>query len=331
MRCWIALVATVAVLASVSGDAAAVRIDREFHKSFDVQEGHRLVVVSGDGDLTITPWDEDAIDISVRYLADIRKVGFGGPPDFDVEFDSGGDFVRVRGLLKATGAAVFQSIHVHEYTYTIKAPPYVLLEIDGDDGDVHITDWRAEIDCSIDDGDLTLDGFEGGSLDVGVDDGDIHLVEASGDIEISADDGDVYLRGCAPVSAAVSLDDGDFVATACGGDFSVATDDGDITLDLENAGTVSVNADDGDIEVSIASGEAARVEVSADDGNVVVSLPGGASYSYMITTDDGCVRADLPERDEHVHESHIVRGKVRGGGPTVRIGTNDGDVVLLEG
>jgi len=331
MKCWIALLATAAVLASVSGDAAAARIDREFHERFDVQEGHRLVVGSGDGDVTITPWDEDAIDVNVRYLADIKKVGFGGPPDFDVEFDSGGDFVRVRGQFRSAGAAVFQSIHVHEYTYTIKAPPYVLLEIDGDDGDVQITGWRADVDCSVDDGDLTLDGFEGGSLDVSADDGDIHVINASGDIEISADDGDVYLRGCAPVNVAVSLDDGDLIATACGGGFSVATDDGDITLDLESAGAVSVNADDGDIEVSIASGEAARVEVSADDGNVVVSLPGGASYSYMITTDDGCVRAELPERDEHIHENHVVRGKVRGGGPTVRIGTNDGDVVLLEG
>ncbi|MBD3348041.1 MAG: hypothetical protein GF400_02450, partial [Candidatus Eisenbacteria bacterium] len=86
--------ATIALLALglvalLCGQAAAVRIDRDFHESFDVEEGFRLLLRSGDGDVTITPWEKDAIDVTVRYLADINRVGLGDSPDFEVEFEEG--------------------------------------------------------------------------------------------------------------------------------------------------------------------------------------------------------------------------------------------------
>jgi len=322
------LAVSLLVLATLSGPAAAGRIDRTFHQSFNVSEGFSLELENGDGDVVITPSGTDEIDVTVRCLADVKRIGPGGDPDFEVEFESGADAVGVKGRFTPSGISVFEWIKIHEYVYTIEAPSYVTLEIRGDDGDISIEDWRAAIDCSSDDGDVLLDGFTGRTASFSFDDGDVTVKRAEGSLEFSGDDGDVSLSECGHVTVSIALDDGDVSATECGGDVAVSLDDGDVTLDLIETATTSVDADDGDLKLSIQSGEVERVDLSSDDGNVVVSMPEGGSYSYSISMDDGGLKLDLPGQQKYDRDEHSVRGEVRGGGAHLSIYTDDGDVVV---
>ncbi|MCK4410155.1 MAG: hypothetical protein KAW67_08720, partial [Candidatus Eisenbacteria sp.] len=65
---------------AVCSVASAREIDKDFHKTFDVSEGVVLRLDYDDGDVTITPWDQDVIDVVVRYHADVKAIGFGSHP-----------------------------------------------------------------------------------------------------------------------------------------------------------------------------------------------------------------------------------------------------------
>ena len=88
--------AVVVALALVLGSpASAEKVDRQFHQAFDVQEGTKLVLHHGDGEVSITPWGKSTIDVEVIYRASIKKAGSGSVSDFEVEFEHSGDTVRV--------------------------------------------------------------------------------------------------------------------------------------------------------------------------------------------------------------------------------------------
>ncbi|MFH1501758.1 MAG: DUF4097 family beta strand repeat-containing protein [Candidatus Eisenbacteria bacterium] len=319
------------VLSALSGPAWAVKVDRDFHESFEVRGGFRLDLHHGDGDVTITPWDKDVIDITVRYRSDVTRVGLGGPPDFEVEFKEGEDFVRVIGRMTPAGPAFFQSLRVHEYAYTIQAPSYVVLKLDGDDGDIEITGWRADVDCSLDDGDLLFDDVANSRTRLSFDDGDFTALGMKGELRLSCDDGDVRLSSCEFTKVRMDLEDGDVTATDCTGEFSVSVDDGDVSLALSSCREARVRSADGDVEIAVGGGEVDEIDVATDDGDVFVSMPVGSSYSFLITMDDGRVRVNVPEREAFEKDENAVSGKVRGGRGRVRVRTNDGNVLLQEG
>jgi hypothetical protein len=61
-----------ALLLAVGSSASAEKIDRRFHRVFDVQKGAQLVLHHGDGEVSITPWEKSAIDVEGRIGQDYR-------------------------------------------------------------------------------------------------------------------------------------------------------------------------------------------------------------------------------------------------------------------
>jgi nitrite reductase/ring-hydroxylating ferredoxin subunit len=311
--------------------AAAVTVDRDYHETFDVREGVSLDLRHGDGDVTITPWNRDVIDVRVRYLAEVKRVGFGDAPDFSVDFDQTDDVVRVIGRENVgSGVVLFQSVDEHEYTYTISAPDYVRLELRGDDGDVAVSGWRSGIDCALDDGDVRLKDIANNSTLVAVEDGDVFIDGLTGRLEIDGDDGSVTLSRCRVAGARISVEDGDVVATECRGGFEVSVDDGRVALNGLETERVGVRAEDGDVEASLVGSGPVDVEVATDDGDVSLTLAPGLSYAFVVETDDGEVQVDVPGVSDFEQREHRVSGRVRDGGGRVRVTTADGNVVLRE-
>ena len=201
------------VLALVlASPASAEKVDHQFHQAFDVQEGTKLVLHHGDGEVSITPWGKSTIDVEVIYRASIKKAGSGSASDFEVEFEHSGDTVRVVG--KEPSVSVVRGLSYHwkrEYSYTVKAPPWVVLELDGQDGTVSIRDWRADIALELSDGDIGIDGLQG-------------------DFRIEGQDGDIQIRDCETARGSIRTSDGDVTLERCEGSIEVDGSDGKLTL-----------------------------------------------------------------------------------------------------
>ena len=276
------------------GTASAVEIREDIQETFDVSPGAILELHHGDGNLTLTPWDQDRVEFRIIYQADIVKLGFGARPDFDVIFHHSGNRVLAKEEVRGTTTFGFYSRHTITYTWEIKAPPWVTLEIHGDDGDVRITGWREDMELWIDDGDLVLDDIAAGHIGISLDDGDFEGNDIKAALQIVSDDGDVHITGLT------------------GPEMELASDDGDIDLSFEGP------APD-------------RLKVATDDGDVWIRFPGTASFAYDIRTDDGRIRLNLPgdRRQDIPADGGRISGAVGGGAGSVIIHTDDGNVELI--
>ena len=310
--------------------APAREIDKDFHETFDVSEGVVLRLDYGDGDVTITPWDQDVIDVVVRYRADVKAIGFGTEPDFDVEFKQTDDRITVRGKEgTSSGVYFFRSMHEYEYTYTIKAPSYVLLSLEGDDGDLELSGWRADIECRVDDGDVKFSDVVNGNTEIWIEDGDVRLAELSGDLVVRGDDGDIAIMNSTLTHALFAVEDGDIRISDSKGDFEAAIDDGDVTLSRVTASVVDVRGEDGSVDLDVMSDADIHINVATDDGDVTIRLGRGLSFQYLVTMDDGRVDIDLDGATETESSEHRVSGRVGTDGGLVRVSTADGSVELM--
>ncbi|MCZ6507064.1 MAG: DUF4097 family beta strand repeat-containing protein [Acidobacteria bacterium] len=284
----------------------AATVDRSFNESFPVAPGVRLELIHGDGDVDIEAWDNDRIDISVRYRVVSR--GWGGVRDFEVDFDRAGDLITVEGREISSGFSVNFG-QTHEYRYTVKAPPYVALELRGDDGDVEVRDWESDIDLRSDDGDVTIDGLRG-------------------NLRLALDDGDVDLYDCDVDSATLRLEDGDVTLHGGSGDWVLTVDDGDLELLDLAAGTVKVRAEDGDVVLGLLPSGRLDIDIRTDDGDVVLAVPSEISASFTFLVDDGTISLRADGVRVESKRAHRTTGVLGTGSGEIRVQTEDGDIAL---
>lgn len=322
--------AALAFVLANSGGAEAKKIDKKFHEKFNVTEGARLLLYHGDGDVIISAWDRDEVEIKVRYVTTAGIVGIGGNVDFDVEFSQEGRDIVVRGKETSTGGVVIRSGMDSEYKYTIQAPSWVALQLDGDDGDVKVSDWRERIECTLDDGDVVLKNIEAPSVELQLEDGDVDIVRLSARLDVSLDDGDVVLKDCVMKRCAIDLEDGNVEMNDCEGDFKISVDDGDVEMRRVKAGEIKVDGEDGHISIGLVRSDNLMLDIATDDGNVIVEVESGVSAEFAIRTDDGSVRVDLSGVRGLQKEEHTVSGTIGDGEGRIRIRTADGGVVLRD-
>ncbi len=310
--------------------AEASKITKYFHESFDVKKGFILHLRHGDGDVTITPWDQDVLDVEVRYRAEYKTIGIGGKLEFDVEFKKTGDVIHVISQEKCSGSIGFHSHRKYEHTYTIRAPEYLELNLDGEDGDVDVENWQGNIDCTLEDGDVNLRDIFSDLTNVNLEDGDLRIDGLEGDLLVDGEDGDVVLRDAKIQQCRIRLEDGDLTIKRSQGEFEINVEDGDITLDQVQAEMLDIRAEDGDVEIDLLKTEGIDLDIRAGDGNVTVDLEPGISTAFSIDTDEGRIRTDLPGAEKFNNERHRISGEIHGGKGRIRIRTADGNVVLRE-
>ncbi|MGB7297635.1 MAG: DUF4097 family beta strand repeat-containing protein [Candidatus Aminicenantales bacterium] len=321
------------ILFSTSALSAADEINKNFHRSFDVKKGDALSLRFGDGNVKIVPWEKDVIDVSVRYRADIAVAGvrLGGRNDFEVEFRQTSDTVYVTGKEPSGGAIGFYNEKVYEYVYEIHAPDYVRLDLEGDDGDVTVENWAAEIDCRIDDGDVQLKSISGGRTAIRGEDGDVKIEKLTGDLTIGIDDGDVTLTACDLGSCRVESEDGNVTVRQSGGSFDITVDDGNVVMENIKAQLLHIVTADGDIEVELLAGPTLDAELQTDDGDIRIDLERGFPVSFNVSADDpDYIHLDLEAIEGYKEDRYGKSGSINGGDGRLRIRTADGDVEIRE-
>ncbi len=321
----------VVIMAGGGGPAAAEEIDREFHQSFEVAEGARLRVVHGDGDVTVTPWERDAVDVRVRYRAQVSRLGWGSARELDVEFQQRGDLITVVGTEPATAGVGFFATRVVEYTYAVSAPAWVALELAGEDGNVSVTGWRGAVRIDLEDGDAELADGAVPLVEVTVEDGDLTVNGLQGELEARSEDGNVRLRGCGACRATIRTADGDVEVRDYAGALTVEAEDGDLELRGVQSGALTLTTADGDVDLALVPGGRLNLEVRTADGDVTVRLPPGLGVEYVVSTADGAVRLDLPGVDETNRGRNHASGRLGDGSGRLSVRTDDGRVTLLQG
>jgi hypothetical protein len=141
-------------------------------------------------------------------------------------------------------------------------------------------------------------------------------------------DGSISVDG---VSGSLRLKTGDgrIEATRIDGTLSADTADGSIRV-RGRVDALTLHTGDGSIEADLMSGSkiTSAWEVGTGDGHVTLRLPAGLGAELDAHTNDGKIETDFPVTTSRVSGSDI-RGKLNGGGPTLKVRTGDGAIRIL--
>ncbi len=324
------IVALSLVVSAVAGSADAEEINRESHQAFDVQPGTKLILEHGDGDVTISPWGEDTLDVEVRYRARASNVGWSKSTEFDVEFRQDGSTIHVIGHEPRRVSVGISSYREYEYTYTVKAPSYLELSLEGEDGDVEISDWQGSIMMKLEDGDVTLSDIDAPRTEVILEDGDLEIDGIRGQIEVDCEDGDIEIFECQIERGRIRTEDGDIVIDRCQGSFEISVADGDARLRELTAEDLEIRSGDGTINLSLLPSENLDLNVRVGDGDVVLDLDRDVSAEFELETQDGRIKVSAAGVSDLVQKQSHVTGRLGTGEGTIYVRTGDGSVTLRQ-
>ncbi len=252
--------------------------------------------LDNDGDVHFTTWNRDEVHILIHK--EIRSVNGR----------------RSERLLEETKVEVSQ--HNNTIRVRVRYPRIRGFAFIADSGRVKVfseikVPAKANLDCRLDDGDITIEGING-NLYLKADDGTIRVAGSQGSIEGDTDDGRIILED---FSGKVYLD----------------SDDGDILLS-GNFSTLDLESDDGDIRVKnlAASSMDKNWQIKTDDGDVDIYFTKDFSADFHIHTDDGRIDSQIPIVFNKITSKNDLSGKINDGGHLISIKTDDGDITLKE-
>lgn len=312
------------------GPAAADLVEKEFTHVFPVERNTLLRVEHGDGDVILTPWDREEVDVIVRYRAEETKVGFGNRPEMNVAFEEGEGIVQVIERRSGGVTIGYQSRKILEYSYTIRAPSHLAVELEGDDGNVRIRGWRGEIQLELEDGDVELEDVQSPRTQLLLEDGDAELLHITGELVIDCEDGDVTVTGASLPRARLRSEDGNLVIRETTGNLHLEVEDGDVRLTQVRAGNLEVRSGDGDVDLDLRSGEPLALNVRAEDGSVHVNLEPGMSAAFSLRAAEGSITVELPGARNITEREGRVSGQLGEGRGEIYIQTDGGNITLRE-
>jgi DUF4097 and DUF4098 domain-containing protein YvlB len=175
-------------------------------------------------------------------------------------------------------------------------------------------------------GDQIIEGTHG-NVDTQTGSGDVKLANLTGEIHLQTGSGNVRARQISgPVRGGTGSGDVE-IDEAASGDIDLHTGSGNITARGVQGG---FHGETGSGDVTAEGTQSGSWEIHTGSGNVRVRLPANAAFDADISTSSGTVDVDSPiemtvqGRAGDTHKQ--IRGKVRGGGPLLRVHTGSGDI-----
>ncbi|MEJ2545628.1 MAG: hypothetical protein P8Y99_16310, partial [Calditrichaceae bacterium] len=91
-------------------------IKKDYHESYEVRSGDILYLSHGDGDVTLSSWNKDIVDIEVYFSANVFGLGTD-EYDFDIQFKQHGNEIEVLEKFKSNHHFGIRGIKINRYEY----------------------------------------------------------------------------------------------------------------------------------------------------------------------------------------------------------------------
>lgn len=298
----------------VAGMVAALALSASpaFSRSSYQGTFERTLPVSGAANLEVSTRSDDV----TIHIGAAGKIVVTGKIHVEDRWLSGGRKDEVAQLEKdppihQDGSHVkIDYVPYHEISidYDITVPPDTTVRAESGSGNLTAEELRAGFEGHSGSGDVRLDRIAG-TVRVKTGSGNITARALAGPFDVNASSGDIRIEQTAP---------GEAIAHTGSGNIEITGVDG------------GVRAEAGSGNVHVEGKPAASWYVQTGSGNAELRLPTDASFDLDVSTGSGTVTLDHPltttiqGRVESRQKS--MTGKVRGGGPEIRVHTGSGDV-----
>jgi hypothetical protein len=298
----LSLIAALVVLCA-STSAFASTPQGTFEKTLQVSGPVDLEVFTHSGDVTVRAGSSGSIFIRGKIYVGDRW--FGGRRDDDVHA------IEQNPPIHQSGNSVhidYVNYHNISVDYEITVPADTTIRSHTGSGDQILEGTRGNADVQTGSGDVKLSNITG-EIHLQTGSGDVRAHSISGAVHGGTGSGNIEIEETASGDIDLHTGSGNVTARGINGGFHGETGSGDVTAEGTQTGTW---------------------EIRTGSGNVHVRLPGNAAFEADISTSSGSVDVGAPiemtvqGRIGDVHKS--VHGKVRGGGPLLRVRTGSGDI-----
>lgn len=299
------LLAAALVVLFASTTLLASNPQGRFEKTLQVNGAVDLEVLTHSGDITVRAGSSGSVSIRGKIYVGDRW--FGGRREDDVHAIEQNPPIRQNGNSIHIDYVNYRNISVD---YEITVPADTTIRSRSGSGDQTIEGTHGNIDVQTGSGDVKLSRLNG-EIRLQTGSGNIRAHEISGAVRGGTGSGDVEIEESGAGDVDLHTGSGNISARGVQGGFHGETGSGDITAEGTQGGTW---------------------DMRTGSGNVHVRLPQNAAFDADISTSSGTVDVGQPVEmtvQGRVGDSHkSIRGKVHGGGPTLRVHTGSGDIQI---
>jgi hypothetical protein len=274
-----------------------------FDRTLSVSGPVDLEVFTHSGDVRIRAGSSGSVQIHGKI--DVGDRWFGSRREDDVHAIEQNPPIRQDGNNIHIEYVNYRNIAI-DYEITVPTETTVRTKSGSGDQTIEGTHGNAEVETGS--GDVRLSNLQG-QIRVQTGSGDLRARQVSGSVRGGTGSGDVEIEESGPGDIDFHTGSGNITARGVEGSFHGETGSGEITAEGQQSGTWDAHT---------------------GSGNVRLRLPPNAAFDADISTSSGSIDVGAPMEmtvQGRVGESHkSIHGKVRGGGPLLRVRTGSGDI-----
>jgi len=323
--------------------------------------GASLRVVSDRGEVTVIPWDEPSIKVSVQ-----KKVIAESQGDADKANASTRPTITVAGDQVTVNANTSGAFHSHrvDTNLEIYLPRKAAAEIATTRGKVEVHDRTGDVKVSNNHGDVEVNGIQG-NVSINLRGGSVRAENLHGDLSLNGRVDDVTIEGVqgsarltgdffgntrlARISSSVhfqssrtdlelarldgdlALDPSDLRVSSLAGPTRVVTRSKDIRLN-DFTGSVHIEDNNSDIELTPGKLPLGNIQITNHRGRIQLVLPANAAFQIEAHTTQGDISSDFAGVNVQSRTRNSqATGSVGGGGPQIQLSTERGDIEIRKG
>ena len=296
-------VVTLVVLFTSSAALAWNAPQGTFDKTLSVSGPVDLEVLTHSGDVRIKTGSNGSVQIHGKIYVGDRW--FGSKREDDVHAIEQNPPIRQDGNSIHIAYVDYRNISID---YEITVPAETTVRTKSGSGDQTLEGTHGNADVQTGSGDVRLSNLQG-EMRVQTGSGNVRARDVTGSVRGGTGSGDVEIEENGAGDVDMHTGSGNITARGVQGSFHGETGSGEITAEGKQSGTW---------------------EARTGSGNVHMRLPANAAFDADISTSSGSIEVNSPiemtvqGRVDDTHRS--IHGKVRGGGPLLRVRTGSGDI-----
>jgi hypothetical protein len=295
----VALVVLFASSAALAWNSPQGTFDRTLSVSGPVD----LEVLTRTGDVRIRGGSSGSVQIHAKISVGDRW--FGGRREDDVHAIEQNPPIRQDGNNIRIEYVNDRNISI-DYEITVPTETTIRSKTGSGDQTIEGTHGNAEVQTGS--GDVRLSNLQG-EIRVQTGAGNLRAREVSGSVRGSTGSGDVEIEESGPGDIDFHTGSGNITARGVQGGFHADTGSGDISAEGQQNGTWDARTGSGNVRLRLPSNSAFDADISTSSGSIDVGAP---------------IEMTVQGRVGDTHKS--IHGKVRGGGPLLRVRTGSGDI-----
>lgn len=291
------------VLVATSTAVFASTPQGTFDKTLQVNGPVDLEVLTHSGDVTVRAGSSGFVQIHGKIYVGDRWLG--GRRDDDVHA------IEQNPPIRQTGNSIhidYVNYHNISVDYEITVPANTSVRTHSGSGDQTLEGTKGNVDVTTGSGDVKLRGVTG-EIHLQTGSGNVRAQEVAGSVRGGTGSGDVEIAEKGPGDIDLHTGSGNIIARGVQGGFRGETGSGDVTAEGTQSGTWDIRTGSGNVHLRLPANAAFDADISSSSGSVTVNSP------IEMT-----VQGRIGDNRKSIH------GKVRGGGPLLRVRTGSGDI-----